>query len=310
MQVKYTNQSVASQPGTTKTKSSPTGFAGIFDSSLARISQNKNTVDRTGMSQDRIAAEKTSLIKIGKISSAQPTVSHLSINHPEFGHECWQIIHSDLNKDKPYTQIPVGTKIYLDLESKEIIWDNSNHDRKGTTAINSPRTSGIPQTTRQAETVNYSSKNPLKQTSRTTTVNLVSSSQKIKANEQHLIDQSVAQASTRYNLPRELIMAVIKAESDFQARAVSPAGAQGLMQLMPATARELGVKNSFDIRENIEGGARYLKKMLDTFNGNLKQALAAYNAGPGAVKKYQGQVPFQETRLYVKRVLSFLNYFK
>jgi hypothetical protein len=310
MQIKNTTISIVSPPPTTETKSVPANFAGVFDSSLARMGRNKNTADTASISHDRIAPEKTNLIKLGKISSAQPTVSHLSINHPEYGDECWKIIHSDINKDKPYNRIPEGTKIYLDPESKEITWDNSNHDRAGIRTINSSHASGRTRTPQQAETVNYSAKKPSGHVSGTTAVNPFSASQRIKVNEQHLIDQSVSRASTRHNLPRELIMAVIKAESDFQARAVSPAGAQGLMQLMPATARELGVKNSFDIRENIEGGARYLKKMLETFNGNLEQALAAYNAGPGAVRKYQGQVPFQETKLYVKRVLSFLNHFK
>jgi hypothetical protein len=285
MQVKNTNISVA-PPLTTETKSVPTGFAGILDT---RMGQKKNSADPATISQTRIPSEKTNLVKLGNISSAQPTVSHLSINHTEYGQKSWEIIHSDLNKDKPYTRIPVGTQIYLDPESKEFIWDNSNQ---------------------KTETVNYSANKPLNHISKTTTVKPFSASQRIKINEQHLIDQSVSRASARYNLPQELIMAVIKAESDFQVHAVSPAGAQGLMQLMPATGRELGVKNPFDIWENIEGGARYLKKMLDTFSGNLKQALAAYNAGPGAVKKYEGQIPFQETRLYVKRVLSFINHFK
>jgi hypothetical protein len=107
------------------------------------------------------------------------------------------------------------------------------------------------------------------------------------------------------NLPPELINGVIRAESNFKVRAVSSAGARGLMQLMPATAKELGVENSFDIEQNIDGGARYLRKMLDRFEGNVRKALAAYNAGPGTVIKYNGRVPYAETRQYVRRVLRF-----
>ena len=89
--------------------------------------------------------------------------------------------------------------------------------------------------------------------------------------------------------------------------AVSRAGAQGLMQLMPATAKELGVTKPFDIDQNIDGGSRYLRKMLDTFDGDVKQALAAYNAGPGTVRKYAGNVPYPETIQYIDRVLRFSN---
>jgi soluble lytic murein transglycosylase-like protein len=124
-------------------------------------------------------------------------------------------------------------------------------------------------------------------------------------NNQQIIEQNVQKAAVKYDLPPALIKAVIQAESNFQVDAVSAAGAQGLMQLMPATAEELGVKNPLDIRQNIEGGSRYLRKMLDRFGGSVHKALAAYNAGPGTVLKYNGQVPYPETRKYVKRVLRF-----
>jgi len=124
-------------------------------------------------------------------------------------------------------------------------------------------------------------------------------------NDQQIIEQHVQKAAEKYDLPPALIKAVIRAESNFQIDAVSSAGAQGLMQLMPATAEELGVDNPFDIKQNIEGGTRYLRKMLDRFEGSVRKALAAYNAGPGTVMKYNGQVPYPETRQYVKRVLRF-----
>jgi soluble lytic murein transglycosylase-like protein len=127
----------------------------------------------------------------------------------------------------------------------------------------------------------------------------------LPASESDAIEQAIRQAASRYNLSPGLIRSVIRAESAFQPQAVSPAGAQGLMQLMPETAKELGVTDPFDVRQNIDGGVRYLRRMLDRFDGDLKMALSAYNAGPGAVEKYEGQVPYAETRHYVKRVLRF-----
>ncbi len=120
----------------------------------------------------------------------------------------------------------------------------------------------------------------------------------------HKIEKAIQDAAIQYQLSPKLIKGVIKAESDYDVNAVSPAGAQGLMQLMPGTARDLGVKNPFDIQQNIDGGVRYLKKMLDMFGGNVRQALSAYNAGPEAVKRYNGNVPYSETRQYVNRVMD------
>ncbi|MDX1709248.1 MAG: lytic transglycosylase domain-containing protein [Desulfobacterales bacterium] len=123
--------------------------------------------------------------------------------------------------------------------------------------------------------------------------------------EREVIEKCVQKAAAKYSLPPGLIKAVIRAESNFQVGAVSRTGARGLMQLMPATAKELGVADSFDIDQNIDGGAKYLRCMLDRFGGNLRKALAAYNAGPGTVIKYNGRVPYPETQQYIKRVLRF-----
>lgn len=119
------------------------------------------------------------------------------------------------------------------------------------------------------------------------------------------IVSSIHKAAARYRLSPALINAVIKAESAYQVRAVSRAGAQGLMQLMPGTAREMGVVDPFDIEQNIDGGAQYLRKMLDQFDGDVHLALSAYNAGPGTVARYGGEVPYAETRSYVQRVLRY-----
>ena len=124
------------------------------------------------------------------------------------------------------------------------------------------------------------------------------------------IHQSIRAAAKKYNLSESLIKSVIEAESNFRADAISPAGAQGLMQLMPATARELGVTDPFDIEQNIDAGARYLRKMLNRFNGDTRLALTAYNAGPGTVARYNGDVPYEETRNYVQRVLSSMRALK
>ncbi len=119
--------------------------------------------------------------------------------------------------------------------------------------------------------------------------------------------QLIKQAATKFDIPERLLSSIIKHESNFNSNAVSHAGAQGLMQLMPGTAKFLGVKNSFDPEQNITGGARYIRQMLNQFDGSIEMALAAYNAGPGNVKKHGGIPPFKETQNYVKKVLNTYN---
>jgi len=114
------------------------------------------------------------------------------------------------------------------------------------------------------------------------------------------------EAADTYGVPIALIKAVAKAESNFNANAVSSAGAQGVMQLMPATAKGLGVEDSFDARQNIMGGTKLLAQNLTKYNGSVKLALAAYNAGAGNVAKYDGVPPFTETQNYIKKIFGYL----
>jgi hypothetical protein len=121
------------------------------------------------------------------------------------------------------------------------------------------------------------------------------------------LEEVVHSASNRYRLDPDLVNSVIKAESGFNARAVSPKGAQGLMQLMPGTASQLGVPNAFDPQANVEGGTKYLRELLERYNFDLVKALAAYNAGPLRVEQFKGVPPYYETRAYVARVVRDFN---
>ena len=119
-------------------------------------------------------------------------------------------------------------------------------------------------------------------------------------------DDIIREAAAEYELDPDLIRAVMQTESAFDPLVVSRAGAEGLMQLMPELAAEMGVIDSFDPRENIMGGGRYLRRLLDFYDGDLSLALAGYNAGPGNVERYGGVPPFPETRKYVKTIKLLL----
>jgi soluble lytic murein transglycosylase-like protein len=121
------------------------------------------------------------------------------------------------------------------------------------------------------------------------------------------LNEMLAKAGHEHNVDMDLLASVVKAESNGNARAVSRAGAQGLMQLMPATAADLGVSDSFKPEQNVRGGSTYLDALLTRYHDNLALALAAYNAGPAAVDKYNGIPPYRETKLYVARVIHEFN---
>lgn len=121
------------------------------------------------------------------------------------------------------------------------------------------------------------------------------------------LNQVVNEASGRYRLDPDFVNSVIKAESGFNVRAVSRKGAQGLMQLMPGTASQLGVSNAFDPQANVDGGTRYLRELLERYNFDMVKALAAYNAGPQRVEHFGGVPPYSETRAYVARIVRDFN---
>jgi len=123
-------------------------------------------------------------------------------------------------------------------------------------------------------------------------------------------DVHIRQASALYQIPEELVRAVIQVESGFDPRAVSPANARGLMQLVPGTAQRMMVSDIFDPRQNIFGGVRYLRVLANLFSGDLKLTLAAYNAGENAVIRYGGIPPYEETQAYVRRVLAYYRLYR
>ena len=120
------------------------------------------------------------------------------------------------------------------------------------------------------------------------------------------IDRYINEAAARHHVDPNLVRALVKVESNFNPSAVSPKGAMGLMQLMPATARMYDVRNPFDAAQNVDAGVRHLKGLLENFGGNVSLSLAAYNAGQGAVERSRGIPPYTETRNYVKRITSLM----
>lgn len=150
--------------------------------------------------------------------------------------------------------------------------------------------------------------NIVKQAPQTSLKNTLTEATAVQANTQPTTKSQilnvVSQISKKHGVDEKLVQALIKQESGFNPKAKSKSGAIGLMQLMPATAKNMGVKDPYNTVQNVEGGVKYLKSMLNKYNGNVILALAAYNAGPGAVDKYSGVPPYKETQNYVKNILA------
>jgi len=121
------------------------------------------------------------------------------------------------------------------------------------------------------------------------------------------LESVISATAQKYGVDSGLVRQVVKAESGFDSQATSPAGAVGLMQLMPETAASYGVQDAYDSTQNLDGGTHFLKDLLDRFQGNVPLSLAAYNAGPGAVEKYNGIPPYKETQAYVQKIMAGLN---
>ncbi len=127
---------------------------------------------------------------------------------------------------------------------------------------------------------------------------------------ERLFQPIILKAANRYEVEPAMVMAIIMAESSYNPKAISKKGAKGLMQLMPTTARSLGVKDSFNPEHNINAGVRYFKKLLNQFDGDVELALAAYNAGSRKVREHRGIPPFRATRYYIKKVIKYYRYYK